>query len=845
MRTTPIAALLLMLVALPLLAQEPATDTATVYDPLLRVQIDTPPRLLVGAQQTIDIVIDGLGERSCILTATARAMQGETRELDYALFTTSVSGDGLHQPTFNVPALPEGNCAITLIATTDSGIQRVSIVTAVQAAAVVMYVSTDKPIYQPGQTIRIRVLALDPLTNTTLPQGVQVNLELRNAQSILAWSRQLPTDAYGVVADDCPLDGEAPTGEYTLTARVGKVENTLQIVVRRYQLPKFRVDVVTQATYFRPGDAIRGTINARYTFGEPVKEAIVDFVMVVFDPVNGWELGTIGTAVRGTTNEQGQYEFVYRLPERQQFGGVMGLDETCTVSCRAVVTDTSNIVEVGYAMRTCSVHPLIATLVPENQTLLPKSPNRMFLRLEFPDGSPARAEVRVGRSDPSFEAFYEFDPKVKFETNHHGVGEFTMPIDAEADFLSRTFQLQIVDTDGNQLRVPWSWRRQVYRGEQQATAKTPPMLTPQVSWLLLRPTKTWLREGEAVSVRLTDVAPAIGDDQPTIYTTEGYVLEVRKFGLLLSSTRLGIGELISAEGAPLQLPLELFGQVDIVLNRLVAHRPDSTNDKLGPIASHEIRAGVAACSLFIVKDDELIITVEPDQDTYAPGDRNARLRFRAERRSGERGPAILGVDIVDEAIYALQEREREQLRLALYLKSRALAERVRVALIDPELDDANRQLLARLLFSATAEPPDIGAHVDSLTYAIERTQTVLNNAYYLIESNLTFMAFQGHLITERKAESEDERKRFEWTAEVWDWLVEFGGDEAGGDDARISLDDFEDAWGNRIWLVRGYGESGDRRDWRLVSAGPDGRLALRGESKGDDVMYSRRFNGPR
>ena len=106
--------------------------------------------------------------------------------------------------------------------------------------------------------------------------------------------------------------------------------------------------------------------------------------------------------------------------------------------------------------------------------------------------------------------------------------------------------------------------------------------------------------------------------------------------------------------------------------------------------------------------DELRIVAAADSQAYKPGE-EARIRFRVTNSHGEGVHAALGLEVVDEAVFALAEKQPGFAKVFFYLEREAMKTRYEIHSIGmPEIAEppeeskvAQRDRAARALFSAT------------------------------------------------------------------------------------------------------------------------------------------------
>ena len=145
--------------------------------------------------------------------------------------------------------------------------------------------TTDKPIYQPGQTMHLRALALNSQSRAA-ESNQPMTLEVEDAKGNKVFKKRGSTDKFGIASADFELADEVNFGPYHVRAIVGdetaKAVQEKTVTVDRYVLPKFKIDIDLgkdgareQSSYYKPGDTVEGKVVARYMFGKPLGSAQV------------------------------------------------------------------------------------------------------------------------------------------------------------------------------------------------------------------------------------------------------------------------------------------------------------------------------------------------------------------------------------------------------------------------------------------------------------------------------------------------------------------------------------------------------------------------------------------
>src|SRR5262249_40510555 len=139
-------------------------------------------------------------------------------------------------------------------------------------------VSTDKPLYQPGQTLHTRVLAFD--RDRRAWANADGILKIRDPEGTYVFSENFKTSTFGVANIDWPLPDSARLGDYYIEVRLGEEgpRNSLgglSFKISRYDLPNFAISVTPDRGYYLPGQNAEVTVRADYLFGQPVKQGRV------------------------------------------------------------------------------------------------------------------------------------------------------------------------------------------------------------------------------------------------------------------------------------------------------------------------------------------------------------------------------------------------------------------------------------------------------------------------------------------------------------------------------------------------------------------------------------------
>ena len=289
--------------------------------------------------------------------------------------------DGKGTMAFAVPRVSPGEYQVALTGAGFSDSTPVQI-----QAGTLLFLETDKPIYKPGQSILVRLVALD---SDLKPVQTQATVEIKDAKGIKVFKQTVDTDEYGTVTTQLPLSTEPNLGVWKLTASAGDSSTDLDVRVEKYVLPKYEVKVNLAKDWFLVDEPITGHVAALYSFGLPVKG---ELKVTASRYVGAWEeFATFTAAIDGEGDFRIQPAgYVAGVPEAGGLGNVR-LDVAVVERSTAYEEKTSELVTVAAS-------PLNIQLIPESSAFKPRLPFGVLLVTKTPGGEPVEATVTVETS---------------------------------------------------------------------------------------------------------------------------------------------------------------------------------------------------------------------------------------------------------------------------------------------------------------------------------------------------------------------------------------------------------------------------------------------------------------
>src|SRR5205085_10562949 len=173
----------------------------------------------------------------------------------HEVYQGKTGASGLADVQFEVPDLEAGQYTMEVVTRSALGEEKIERQVRITSDAKVLLVS-DKPIYQPGQVMHLRALVLRPFDMRPV-DGKDLLFEVEDPKGNKVFKRTFKTSAFGVAAVDFQLADEVNMGGYHLRAVLGDTRAEKTVEVKRYVLPKFKVEVKADKTYYLPKETVK------------------------------------------------------------------------------------------------------------------------------------------------------------------------------------------------------------------------------------------------------------------------------------------------------------------------------------------------------------------------------------------------------------------------------------------------------------------------------------------------------------------------------------------------------------------------------------------------------------
>ncbi len=278
----------------------------------------------------------------------------------------------------SIPSVPDGDYAVRIKGEgfEDQATVRVE-------NRFLLFLETDKPIYKPGQTIRIRALTLSA---DLRPVSQPVTVEALDARGIRVFRTTLNTDDFGMGNTDLPLSTEPNLGAWKLIGLSANATSQLDVRVEEYVLPKYEVKVDLPRDWFLVSEPVTGKITAEYSFGKPVKG---ELRITALKYVGQWQqYATFTKDIDGAAD--------FTLPAVGYVAGVPAAGGMGNIQLDVSVVERST----GYQEKTSRLLTVAQSstnlqIIPSGTVFKPGLPFRLMLVTQTPDKKLIDAKVQV------------------------------------------------------------------------------------------------------------------------------------------------------------------------------------------------------------------------------------------------------------------------------------------------------------------------------------------------------------------------------------------------------------------------------------------------------------------
>jgi uncharacterized protein YfaS (alpha-2-macroglobulin family) len=297
-------------------------------------------------------------------------------------------------------------------------------------------ITTDKPLYQPGQTVHVRVFTKG--SDGRAMAGAKMNVAIEDENGSEQFHEKLVTSRFGIASADWDIPAKSQLGTGTITVRFDAEassywsERRSEIRISRYELPTFTVSVDPDHTYYLPNQNAVIDVHADYLFGKPVQHGKVKIVRQEgrhWDYAKQkWEVDE-SRPVEGELGSDGHFKGTFALADDFKTFQQNDAERFEDVTLAAYLTDSSTgrTEQRRFKIRLTAqpIHLYVDTpsFTSSAEAIV------LYVMSSYADGVPASVDGKIYATQPSnadkSEDGFDLSHRLQvgtFRTNRYGVG---------------------------------------------------------------------------------------------------------------------------------------------------------------------------------------------------------------------------------------------------------------------------------------------------------------------------------------------------------------------------------------------------------------------------------------
>lgn len=588
-------------------------------------------------------------------TLTASYEEDDKQDADFGRVHAVTDAEGFASISFSVPSESDLTAVDLNLVGTLANLH----ITTTQTLAIPddnrFDLTTDKPLYQPGQTVHTRLLLLDRNGRASAKKTVRVDITDEN--ETLLFRAEALTSGYGIATVDWPVPARMRLGEYRLEATLPDDADNHQsasasLRLSRYDLPTFVVAPTTDRPFYIPGSDADVEVRANYLFGKPVLHG---HVRVVREDDRTWNFVNQrydtkeGKAVSGELDAHGVFRAHIPLSEDlKQYRDSYPSDEFEDLHFAAYVTDasTQRTEQRRFDIR-IAAQAIHLYIIQNDQAK--GLPQQLYLAATTADGLPVECDLSLSLlpfeapHDTLLQRIRRAHLLKRVHTDIHGLARLNIP--------SYEDLLKIVPASSLPLSSSSDRQPTLY-----VAARDKDGHTGVLSEDIPRPAATFrittsnsiYRPGDPIDIQIAAAESSLPLTVQILRRTlhGDLTLATREVSLVNGHASLSVTSDQRYSG---------FVFIEVIALSAKAGEPEKygngDNDRHVTVASH---------GLLFPRDNSLKVGIQMSADTFAPGEQaSASLSVTGPQdQDGDdstRAPSALGIVAVDQAV---EERNR-------------------------------------------------------------------------------------------------------------------------------------------------------------------------------------------
>jgi len=479
-------------------------------------------------------------------------------------------------------------------------------------------VNTDKPLYQPGQTLHTRVLMFDSLRRALA--GQKATLRIKDPEGTTVFHTELSASRFGVASADWNVPENTRLGDYSVEVelegdRFNNSPGTSFVKISRYDLPNFTVNTKPDHPYYLPNQNAAVEVRGDYLFGQPVKRGRV---RVVRESERRWNYreqkweSEEGDKYEGEVGADGRFVAHINLGDEHLELKESDYSRYRDLSYAAYFTDasTNRTEERRFDLRLTkdAIHVYV---IERTSTQTRDLPLEFYVSTSYADGSPASCEVRINLLRKQDDRAVETALRT-IGTNKYGLARVTGLTPPR-------------DPDDDEREVELTLRARDVKGRTGTHSETVSLENEPA--IRVETDKPLYRDGDPIHATIVGNRPDLG------LTVD-----------LIGDKKVLQSQLVRLQNgkASLMFPfrLDFVGSLTLAA---YSPAPDDEDEVIG-----------ASRTVLYPHDRDLKLKLALNQESYRPGE-EASASFLTSSATGQAAESALGIVIFDKAV---EERAR-------------------------------------------------------------------------------------------------------------------------------------------------------------------------------------------
>jgi uncharacterized protein YfaS (alpha-2-macroglobulin family) len=267
-------------------------------------------------------------------------------------------------------------------------------------------ITTDKPIYQPGQMLHMRALLISESKHARANAHVVLTVTSPDPDNEVVFRETLESSRFGIVHADWQIPENQPRGDYRIQIKPDSNDDSRHwsseafVTVSRYELPNFVVNAKPDRAYYLPGQNAEVEVHGDYLFGKPVTHGHVRVVREESHRWNykeqKWETEE-GEDYQGELDANGRFTARVELKKAEDDLSDDRYERFQDLHFAAYITDatTGRTEQRRFDVRLTrdAIH---IYYVPDGDER-PELPLNFYLAAQYADGSPCECDIAITR----------------------------------------------------------------------------------------------------------------------------------------------------------------------------------------------------------------------------------------------------------------------------------------------------------------------------------------------------------------------------------------------------------------------------------------------------------------